>query len=150
MARVNARRHGDEKRDWEMAANYLDGQARQRAALVAPIKREQPTTSAARIAASFRCSRASGTFSALLGRIVKGPGPLGNQVVRRCGEQQASGSAKIDPLIAAFNALMATNPARASVLRECQRVLDHDLRACQHPHLAGSLVPIVGRSGDTT
>jgi hypothetical protein len=37
---------------------------------------------------------------------------VGNQVVRRGGDQRASGSAKIDPLMAAFNVIapMATNP----------------------------------------
>src|SRR5262245_17644094 len=43
-----------------------------------PISRDDPTASAKRIAASRRCSRATGT-SPFLHRIVECPGPLGNQ-----------------------------------------------------------------------
>ena len=66
-----------------MAANYLDGQARQRAALVAPHQAGAADNVCSKDRRQFSLLTGQWNFPALLGRIVKGPGLLGNPVLRR-------------------------------------------------------------------
>ena len=93
---------------WQKGANKVrrlallaDLTPRQRALSSRPIRREQPTTSTAMIAANLRCSRPRDLS---LQQSVEGSGLLGNDRLGRSRDQQTASesgsesSAKIDPM----------------------------------------------------